>query len=333
MPVPAAAPRHREVVGAPTTSREGQDGREAVSKAALLARYERQGYVIVPGAVSEAVLRPATGLLEQAVGDLAERLLRAGSIADACRDSPLLTRLADLDPTGRLDLPTGWGRLARTEEFFRIATCPAVLDVLEALLGPEITYLWSFHVRCKLPQTFAGNRLRHLHWHQDAQYFNSATRIPTHRLHIITVWVPLVDVDERNGCLWVIPGSHRWGLQDGARDEEGNMRSAREVIERGTPEPLVLRRGDLAVFSNLTYHCSELNRTRTVRWNVDLRYLPTPATESTAETDRLARDYLREFGDTEGRLRPFPVRSADPRTVPASWSDHVTRYQQGKMDP
>ena len=111
------------------------------------------------------------------------------------------------------------------------------------------------------------------------------------------------------------------------------MRSAPDVIERGTPVPLILRRGDLAVFSNLTYHCSEVNRTDTVRWNVDLRYMPTPAAGSTAEPDRLARDYLREFGDTEGRLRPFPVRSADPRGVPGSWRDHVTRYQQGKMNP
>ena len=161
----------------------------------------------MPGAVSEAVLRPATGLLERAVGDLAERLHGEGKVADTCHGSPFLTRLADLDPTGRLDLPIGWGGLARTEEFFRIATCPAVLDVLEALLGPEITYLWSFQIRCKLPEAFAGNRLRRLHWHQDAQYFNSATRIPTHRLHIVTAWVPLVDVDEENGCLWVIPGA------------------------------------------------------------------------------------------------------------------------------
>ncbi len=302
---------------------------------ALRLTYERQGYLTMPGAVSDAVLAPAIELLERAVGDLAERLLRAGKIADACRGSPFLTRLAELDPTGRLDLPVGWGQLARTEGFFRIATCPAVLDVLEALLGPEITYLWSFQIRCKLPQAFAGNRLRRLHWHQDAQYFNSATRIPTHRLHIVTVWVPLVDVDERNGCLWVIPGSQRWGLQDGARDHAGNMRSAPDVIERGTPVPLILRRGDLAVFSNLTYHCSEVNRTDTVRWNVDLRYMPTPAPESdsAAETDRLARDYLDEFGDTESRLRPFPVRSADPRVVPGSWRDHVTRYQQGKVNP
>lgn len=205
--------------------------------------------------------------------------------------------------------------------------------MLEALLGPEITYLWSFHIRSKLPQTFAGNRLRRFHWHQDAQYFNSATSVPTHRLRIVTAWVPLVDVDERNGCLWVIPGSHRWGLQDGARDEAGNMRSAQDVIERGAPEPLILRRGDLAVFSNLTYHCSQLNRTRTVRWNVDLRYLPTPAAQSTAETDRLARAYLGEIGATAGRLRPFPVRSADPQAVPGSWNDHVARYQRGKMGP
>jgi hypothetical protein len=29
----------------------------------------------------------------------------------------------------------------------------------------------------------------------------------------MSVWIPLQDADERNGCLWVVPGSHTWGLQ------------------------------------------------------------------------------------------------------------------------
>ena len=51
-------------------------------------------------------------------------------------------------------------------------------------------------------------------WHQDTQYYGN----PTQHLHVISVWIPLVDVDERNGCLHLLPGSHRWGLLGGARD-------------------------------------------------------------------------------------------------------------------
>jgi phytanoyl-CoA hydroxylase len=41
--------------------------------------------------------------------------------------------------------------------------------------------------------------------HQDEFY------IPTRDRSLTAMWVPLVDVDEANGCLWVVPGSHRSG--------------------------------------------------------------------------------------------------------------------------
>jgi ectoine hydroxylase-related dioxygenase (phytanoyl-CoA dioxygenase family) len=43
-----------------------------------------------------------------------------------------------------------------------------------------------------------------LPWHQDEAYWE-----PTATYHAVGAWLPLDDVDERNGCMTFLPGSHR----------------------------------------------------------------------------------------------------------------------------
>lgn len=44
--------------------------------------------------------------------------------------------------------------------------------------------------------------------------------------------MPLVDTTADNGCLRLIPGSHRWGMLAGERDSDGNIRAYDDVEER-----------------------------------------------------------------------------------------------------
>jgi hypothetical protein len=69
----------------------------------------------------------------------------------------------------------------------------------EQLLG-ECPRMSFDHAICKPPgdDTEIG-------WHQDQAYWGAQ---PARAVHI---WVPLQDVDERNGCMEFIPGSHRAG--------------------------------------------------------------------------------------------------------------------------
>ena len=55
------------------------------------------------------------------------------------------------------------------------------------------------------------------HWHQDDAYSQQQS-ISACRM---SVWIPLSDCDEGNGCLWVVPGSHLQGLQPWSRREDG----------------------------------------------------------------------------------------------------------------
>jgi chlorinating enzyme len=72
---------------------------------------------------------------------------------------------------------------------------PRILDVLEALIGPDVLALQT--MLFYNPPGTGGQG-----WHQDSYY------ITTYPDTLIGAWLALEPADESNGCLWVVPGSH-----------------------------------------------------------------------------------------------------------------------------
>ena len=76
---------------------------------------------------------------------------------------------------------------------------PSIRDVLTRLIGPN--------VKCMQSMLFiksAGKPGQA--WHQDEAF------IPTRDRSLTGAWIALDDATVENGCLWVIPGSHRPGV-------------------------------------------------------------------------------------------------------------------------
>jgi phytanoyl-CoA hydroxylase len=84
--------------------------------------------------------------------------------------------------------------------FFRSAFEPKTLDLVEALLGPNIELFGQGQCLYKEP---VGGHPKHLH--QDASYFEHRYEGPVGILSYV------VDTDLVNGALHVVPGSHRLG--------------------------------------------------------------------------------------------------------------------------
>ena len=84
-------------------------------------------------------------------------------------------------------------------EFFDYVSDPALLDLVEQIIGPDII-LWASAIFCKPAATGLE-----VPWHQDGQYW------PIRPRATVTVWMALDDVRVDNGCMRVIPGSHRMG--------------------------------------------------------------------------------------------------------------------------
>lgn len=131
---------------------------------------------------------------------------------------------------------------------------PALLVPAHQLLGAPVRF---FH-----DQVFA-KPARHggvVAWHQDYSYWTWTTPMAH-----LTCWMALDDVDEENGCLRYVPGSHRWpalertalgGAMDGLVD--GLDREQRRALEQSVP--VVLRRGEASFHHPRLVHGSGANR-------------------------------------------------------------------------
>ena len=127
-----------------------------------------------------------------------------------------------------------------------------------------------YNVRPKVPKVAAGI----VPWHQDKSYWPDAKASP-----VITVWIPVVDATHENGCLHVIPRTHKTrvlsyhseiytGTGYTELDEEHVTSHRKEIV------PLPLAAGGAILFNDRFIHSSTANNSNHVRWSVDLRYQP-----------------------------------------------------------
>jgi len=86
-------------------------------------------------------------------------------------------------------------------ELLQWALDDAILDLVEPITGPDIA-LFSTHFICK-PK---GNGKR-VPWHEDSAYWKSQMT----PMEVVTVWLALDPSRRENGCMMVIPETHRIG--------------------------------------------------------------------------------------------------------------------------
>lgn len=149
---------------------------------------------------------------------------------------------------------------------FDVVIHPAVLDIVEDLLGPNFVS-WGTHYFCKLP-----GDVREVSWHQDAPYW------PLTPSKTLTVWLAIDDADVANGCMHVIPGSHRHGPLDrqesNAEDHNVLAQKVVDAEQYGRPTPIDLRAGEISLHSDMLIHGSAPNRSQRRRCGLTIRYAP-----------------------------------------------------------
>ena len=143
-----------------------------------------------------------------------------------------------------------------------------LLDMVESLVGPEITCSPIQHTRAKLPAgvTPSGSDPHVAPWHQDA----GVTWEEADPHFILTVWLPLCAATPENGCLQILPRAHRNGLvQHHIKQGLGTV-----IIDEEMPQTealtLPMDKGDVLLMDKQTPHRSTPNNADTVRWSMDL---------------------------------------------------------------
>jgi len=97
-------------------------------------------------------------------------------------------------------------------------------------------------------------------WHQDEHY------IPTRDRSLVAAWIALDDTDRENGCLWVLPGSHRPGVVYPTRphgNPEFDFAEEAFGFDDTGEAPVEVQTGDVVFFNGYLLHRSRRNRSAT----------------------------------------------------------------------
>ncbi|WP_043734256.1 phytanoyl-CoA dioxygenase family protein [Nocardia asiatica] len=163
--------------------------------ATQIESYQTNGYLVVDNVLSEAQVAELNALIDHAV----ERSIHVESNDD----------MYDLEPGHSKARPRVRGirdPLALAPPFEEVSRSEAVLDIVESVVGPNIRHELSF---INIKPAGGGSPVQ---WHQDFGI------LPYTNDDLVVCGLALTDSSIRNGCLQVIPGSHRGPILDHHQD-------------------------------------------------------------------------------------------------------------------
>ncbi|MFD0716883.1 phytanoyl-CoA dioxygenase family protein [Paenibacillus sp. GCM10027626] len=205
----------------------------------LNEQYERDGYVKLPKVLDDNLVKEAKEHLDW-----------------------LMRKHPELRPE---QLHTG---LVKNDPFWlRLVSDDRLLDIAEQFIGPDIA-LFASHYICKPP--FEGKPVL---WHQDGAFW------PLEPMKVVTLWLAVDDSTTENGCLRVIPGTHKMDLQGmNKRDDIANVLEYEvdpAYVDESKAVDVVLQAGGVSIHHPNIIHGSKANYSPNRRCGLTIRYIPT----------------------------------------------------------
>jgi ectoine hydroxylase-related dioxygenase (phytanoyl-CoA dioxygenase family) len=216
--------------------------------------------------------------------------IKLESVFDAAEIAAVTAAIDPLEAEAEVKLRAAGGRIsisdadaitftthitARSDVLKAFAAHPAIQDICHDTFGDDVRLYWdqSVYKKTAKPQEFP--------WHQD----NGYTFIEPQQY--LTLWLPLVDVDEENGCPWIAPGRHRLGTLEHWLTPVG-YKCLRDVPDA---VPVPAKAGDAIVFSSLTPHRTGPNlKAGTVRKAYILQYCHDGSIATLRDGSQVAQD-------------------------------------------
>lgn len=213
-------------------------------------------------------------------------------------------RLLQLLPDGRQ--PGDISQWHEHDSFlYDICAEPRLLDYVESLVGPDF-YLWGSHFFAKAPYDPTP-----VAWHQDAYYW------PLEPREAVTVWLAFSDSDVANGCMRVIPRSHRSGILKHQRTHEAQANALWLELEGGQfnladAVNIELQAGQASLHDDHIVHGSEGNSSSRWRIGLAIRYSPVHVKCDLTHWPRFLTYPMR--GDQRSNENPIASRPTTPLT-------------------
>jgi phytanoyl-CoA hydroxylase len=248
--------------------------------AAHVNRFHTDGYVVIENVLPDTVLNG----VRAEYGELMETLY-AGWYAEgrvpAGEDLDFWGKLSASYAVGcdwfqPMDISLPGDRIAPDcpmhfgPAIFDLVVHERLLDLVEGLIGPEITSNPIQHVRIKppSPQLAADEVRAHItstDWHQD----RAVGLEEADRTDMVTAWVAITDATVENGCLQVVPGIDASLLPHCPQVQTA---IAPTHLDTSRAVPLPVKAGGVILFHPLVPHASLPNLSDGFRWSFDLRF-------------------------------------------------------------
>lgn len=260
---------------------QDHDGPTRLLSDEQVAAFDRDGYVVLESVFDEATVTEvaeALDVFERRVDDLLRQVDgQRISIAEAGALT-VAPNLASLSPV-----------------LAAFVAHPVMADLCHDLIGPDARLYWEQAVYKK------SEKPRRVPFHQDNGYAYVEPQ------QYLTCWVPLVDVDEQNGCPWLVPGLHRQGtLAHRWVEPLGHECFEDHPDKVAAPCPA----GSVVVFSSLTPHLTGPNTSDEVRKAYIVQYCPDGVEVQEGDPDAGPPTGARPCTDPE--RNPWIVREGRP---------------------
>lgn len=199
---------------------------------------------------------------------------------------------------------------------------PAILDVVETLIGPDI-FLWKSRGFAKFPGP------GHVAWHQDLPHWNL---VPN---EAVTAWLALTDVNEANGCVCVLPGSHRGGSRasEAAADKNSLLSAGLQFdvsdAEAKAAQPMLLKAGQFSIHHGMIVHGSGANGTAAPRLGIAFVYIPAHAKQRSGADRHVV--LVRGMDRTGGFFPIEPPPGGAPAAQLSAARDYFERLKSGEI--
>lgn len=142
---------------------------------------------------------------------------------------------------------------------------PAIVDPVADLLGPDLLCFGTSFI------SKPGTDARHVTWHQDATHWHLTEP------RGITAWIALTPSTRENGCVRVLPGTHRRVVAHRDSQDRLNMLGMREEVveplDADAAVDMALAPGEMSIHHPLVIHGSEPNTSGARRTGFAIRYI------------------------------------------------------------
>lgn len=247
-----------------------------------IQQFQTQGYLVVPDLIPADVLERVrteyASLLDTLYADWFAQDLVSTPPIDLDFWGKLLTAYqAGCDYFQPMDISLPGDRIKADTPFhfgpavFDMLTTGPLLDVIEQLIGPELTSNPIQHVRLKPPATVLDEDEIRAHitatdWHQD----RAVALADADQTDMVTCWIAITDATVENGCLQVQPQTNDQTILPHCPRKQTGI--AEGFINEADAIPLPVKAGGAVLFHPLTPHASLSNQTDGFRWSFDIRF-------------------------------------------------------------